>query len=1459
MPYLQIFLRTFLLLLCIAALQFSTSDSHAADASGTWSGALLQPANPSNSPFNWTLNNLVQGPGGSVVGTETITTKTGSAWAMISFFGTITGNTFDFTNGLIIAQSAGSVWCIKNVTGTISANGTVYSGSWTTTTPACASYPNGTFSVTSVRGNGLGGQGCHVQNYNYSMSSNSMPSKIGQVSVGDPISLGNGNLFEEIDDYRSSGINSLSFTRYYNSGEALATVPSMIAPHWRNTFDRYITIVSATETNVERADGQVIYFTFDSTTSTWKTDKNMNVSLTHTGSETGSTWVFTDLNNTIENYTQGSTGTAFLTTIVQLNGYTQTMTVTSGKLTSVTDSLGRSLSLTYNADNRVSTVTFPGGLLITYGYNSSGVGMNDRLVSISYSTSPVTNQTYSYTAAGFPFALTSIIDENGNTYKTWTYDTATGRVTSSKLGTGTGNDLHSVTYDDTNNNRTVTNALGMVETYKFVPLVGGVCSNTQISRTATATVPAGTQGYTYDANGYLSKVVDWKGNVTNFVNNARGLQTSRTEAFGTTAARTITTTWHPTLNLPTKIVQTGLTTDLTYDINGNLLTKTETDTQTQTVPYSTNGATRTWTWTYDSLGNMLTEDGPRTDVSDVTTYTYTTPAKNLGTVTNALSQVTNFSSYDASGRPLSYTDANGTVTNLTYDLRGLLKTQTVVAASGNAITTYGYDNAEMLTSITAPDNSVLNFTYNDAHKLVAVYNASNERIDYTLDAAGNITAEITKNASAAIRRQVNHAYDSINRLLKDIGYLAAQQNVYAYDANGNRLTITNARNFITTQGFDALNRFISVKSALNQTAATAYDKRDNITQQQDFRGLATNYVYNGFNQAIQASSPDSGTTVYNTIDKAGNVTQETDARGVVTNRTFDALNRILTQTYPAASSENITYGYDSIAGGNKGKGHLTSITDQSGSTAYVYDERGNITQKTAIISGKTYTISYAYDLADKPTLITYPSGRQVQFLYNANGQLTTVNSRATSGGSYVAVASAITFEPFGPLKSFTYGNSLTHARDYNQNYWLSTLRTNDGTTFLQNLTYAYDDAGNITSITDGVTPARNQTFTYDALNRLTQGIGAYGTINYTYYTPSDRQTRVTGGVTQTYNFPAASNRMTSITNSPSTRSLTYTANGNILTDNRSTNPDVAYTWNNRNRKSTVTVGGTLAATYLYDAIGQRVSKVAGAITTHFIYDVNGQLIAEANGATGAPTREFIWLPGGTPLVQVEPSSVFWYVLSDHHGTPQKLTDSTKAIVWDRVQQPFGETQTITGTATSSIRFPGQYADAEDGNYYNYSRDYDPTTGRYLQTDTIGQNGGLNLYKYAESNPLRYTDRRGRSVLDSILIIYFGGRCPDGQILNNDEPSDARDPDGAKAPGLPGPEEGYVPPKGGPKWVPNPNKGKGGNANGWLDNKGRVWVPTGQGGRAHGGPHWDVQDPITGGNTNVKPGNNINDL
>lgn len=83
------------------------------------------------------------------------------------------------------------------------------------------------------------------------------------------------------------------------------------------------------------------------------------------------------------------------------------------------------------------------------------------------------------------------------------------------------------------------------------------------------------------------------------------------------------------------------------------------------------------------------------------------------------------------------------------------------------------------------------------------------------------------------------------------------------------------------------------------------------------------------------------------------------------------------------------------------------------------------------------------------------------------------------------------------------------------------------------------------------------------------------------------------------------------------------------------------------------------------------------------------------------------------------------------------------------------------------------------------------------------------------------------------------------------PENAYDPNGPKAPGRPTEGDGFLPPKGGANWVPNPNPKQGGSSHGWEDIKDDIWCPTGQGGRAHGGSHWDVQTP-GGDYRNVKP-------
>ena len=101
-----------------------------------------------------------------------------------------------------------------------------------------------------------------------------------------------------------------------------------------------------------------------------------------------------------------------------------------------------------------------------------------------------------------------------------------------------------------------------------------------------------------------------------------------------------------------------------------------------------------------------------------------------------------------------------------------------------------------------------------------------------------------------------------------------------------------------------------------------------------------------------------------------------------------------------------------------------------------------------------------------------------------------------------------------------------------------------------------------------------------------------------------------------------------------------------------------------------------------------------------------------------------------------------YVHADHLGSPQKMTDANQALVWDAVYTPFGQVHSITGTATNNQRFPGQYADTETGFNYNYFRDYDPTTGRYVQSDPIGLLGGYNRYAYVFGNPVSRFDFYG---------------------------------------------------------------------------------------------------------------------
>lgn len=111
------------------------------------------------------------------------------------------------------------------------------------------------------------------------------------------------------------------------------------------------------------------------------------------------------------------------------------------------------------------------------------------------------------------------------------------------------------------------------------------------------------------------------------------------------------------------------------------------------------------------------------------------------------------------------------------------------------------------------------------------------------------------------------------------------------------------------------------------------------------------------------------------------------------------------------------------------------------------------------------------------------------------------------------------------------------------------------------------------------------------------------------------------------------------------------------------------------------------------------------------------------------------------------SARVYYVHADHLGTPIAMTDDQQEVVWQARYDPFGNTVIDASSEVElNLRFLGQYFDKESGLHHNYFRDYDPTTGRYTQSDPIGLEGGINTYAYSLNNPINYSDPYGLWVM-----------------------------------------------------------------------------------------------------------------
>lgn len=600
---------------------------------------------------------------------------------------------------------------------------------------------------------------------------------------------------------------------------------------------------------------------------------------------------------------------------------------------------------------------------------------------------------------------------------------------------------------------------------------------------------------------------------------------------------------------------------------------------------------------------------------------------------------------------------------------------------------------------------------------------------------------------------------------------------FQHDVLGNLTQVTDPLGNVTNFNYDALYRTRQRVEPVPQTGVArpttnfTFDGIDQPATVSDPRSLLTTYTSDGLGNQQALASPDTGST-NRTFDAAGNLLTSTDARGKITRYNYDVLNRLTTISYPTGTPTVLEYD-GGTSGAPNALGHLTRMTDESGQTSYAYDQAGRLLSKnqttTSAVATVSRSVSYAYGANGKLLSLTYPSGSRINYSYDTAGHVSnlTINpadgNGGTDTGTAIVLMDQISYAPFGGGQGWVWGNSTetapniyTRAYDLDgrvTSYPLGNLAaTNPGMLRTVN----YDAGSRITSMTHtgNVTAALyDQSFTYDGLGRLLTFGGNGGNQSYAYDANGNRTQFVSGASNYVNTISAASNRLNTTTGPYPAKANQFDAAGNLSTDGT-----VAYVYSDRGRMLRSTNAG-VTTSYLYNGIGQRVSKTGTNVTSgarEYVYDEAGHLLGEYDAA-GAVVQETVFL-GDMPVAVLKQvagappavvSTAVYYVYSDHINTPRMIADAgTGNVVWNwMATDPFGlgapdENPGGGGAFSYNVRFPGQYYDKESNLHYNYFRDYDPQTGRYLESDPIGLNGGINTYGYVGGNPVIRYDSLG---------------------------------------------------------------------------------------------------------------------
>lgn len=587
---------------------------------------------------------------------------------------------------------------------------------------------------------------------------------------------------------------------------------------------------------------------------------------------------------------------------------------------------------------------------------------------------------------------------------------------------------------------------------------------------------------------------------------------------------------------------------------------------------------------------------------------------------------------------------------------------------------------------------------------------------------------------------------------------------FEYDAEGllTRLLHGSSADAGTVLGYNRLGQLTSLTDPMRGVTQWGYDGLDVLQWTMDPNWFGTDTRTNGLGQG-SLLSPDTWqhTRVFG---DNGLVSSEVDARGAVQQFQYDALGRLTTVSSSlAGQSSSRVFTYDEVAPWtSNGIGNITSTQTADVTHRMAYDDQGRVVRQTSTwppragVTATEVTAAVAYSYSQTALQrIDYPSGRVVEFrsskgmpsevIVNGRAIITAIDYRF--GGTVAGWTWQTNQGPFDARREFdSYGRLVR--------YHLGSL--------VREVTY--DAAHRITAYTHtnpADAPRWNQSFTYDGNDRLTSFTRNGVVTSYSYDPNGNRLSQVvTGRPATNYTLSGWNNWLASSDNP--TRIYRYDKAGNLLTDGV-----FVAQYDATNRLASITTSGQTLS-FGYDAQERRTRKTTSS-TLFFVYDPEGHLLGEYD-VTGRPVREYVWL-GAIPVAVLTDASAtptISLIAADHLNTPRVVTSMDGVVRWRWLADPFGESlpeedPAGVGAFVLPLRFPGQYFDAETGLHANRLRYYSPTLGRYLESDPVGLEGGVNTYAYAENQPTAMVDPNGTTAFAVARAYSTGYRI--GEVIS----------------------------------------------------------------------------------------------